>query len=87
MKTLGLAFPEPGTWAAKGGARIVWTGREQAFPDRRSCAALEGAAVTDQSDGWAGFTLSGPGAEAVLARLVAWTCARRLSGGRAAGWR
>ncbi len=71
LKTLGLAFPEPGTWAAKGGARIVWTGREQAFLIGAPAPALEGAAVTDQSDGWAGFALSGPGSEAVLARLVA----------------
>lgn len=71
LKPLGLTFPEPGTCAAKGGARIVWTGREQAFLIGVPAPALEGAAVTDQSDGWAGFALSGPGAEAVLARLVA----------------
>lgn len=70
LKTLGLTFPGPGTWAAKDAARIVWTGREQAFLIGVSAPALEGAAVTDQSDGWAGFGLSGPGAEAVLARLV-----------------
>ncbi len=70
LKTLGLAFPDPGSWAAKDGARIVWTGRDQAFLMGVSAPALEGAAVTDQSDGWAGFALSGPGAEAVLARLI-----------------
>jgi sarcosine oxidase subunit gamma len=71
LKALGLAFPAPGEWAAKGDARIVWTGRDQAFVMGVALPALEGAAVTDQSDGWAGFALSGPGAEAVLARLVA----------------
>lgn len=70
LKALGLAFPAPGTWAAKGEARIVWTGRGQAFLMGVPAPALEGGAVTDQSDGWAGFALSGPGAEAVLARLV-----------------
>lgn len=70
LETLGLAFPDPGTWTAQGEARIVWTGREQAFLIGVPAPALEGAAVTDQSDGWAGFSLSGPGAEAVLARLV-----------------
>ncbi|GAB1362436.1 hypothetical protein MASR1M32_16720 [Rhodobacter sp.] len=70
LKALGLAFPDPGTWAAKDAARIVWTGRDQAFLMGVPAPALEGAAVTDQSDGWAGFALSGPGAEAVLARLI-----------------
>ena len=71
LKPLGLTFPGPGTWAAKAEARIVWTGRGQAFLMGVPAPALEGAAVTDQSDGWAGFALTGPGAEAVLARLVA----------------
>lgn len=71
LKTLGLSFPDPGTWAAKGAARIVWTGRDQALVMGADVPALEGAAVTDQSDGWAGFSLTGPGAEAALARLVA----------------
>ena len=70
LKTLGLAFPAPGTWTGKGDARIVWTGRDQAFLMGVAAPALEGAAVTDQSDGWAGFSLSGPGAESVLSRLV-----------------
>ncbi|MEZ5796387.1 MAG: sarcosine oxidase subunit gamma [Paracoccaceae bacterium] len=71
LKALGLGFPEPGTWAAKGAARIFWTGREQAFVAGVAPVPVEGAAVTDQSDAWAGVSLSGPGAEAVLARLVA----------------
>lgn len=71
LKTLGLSFPEPGTFTAKGTARMVWTGREQAFLMGAAAPTLEGAATTDQSDGWAGFSLSGPGAEAALARLIA----------------
>ena len=71
LKSLGLAFPAPGNWGAKGQARIVWTGRDQAFLMGVAPPMIEGAAVTDQSDGWAGFSLTGPGAEAALARLVA----------------
>lgn len=71
LKTLGLTFPEPGSFVEKAGVRLVWTGRDQAFLMGVAAPALAGAAVTDQSDGWAGFRLSGPGAEAALARLVA----------------
>lgn len=70
LKTLGLAMPEPGTFSEKKGARIVWTGREQAFLTSADCPALDGAAVTDQSDGWTVLGLSGAGAADVLARLV-----------------
>jgi heterotetrameric sarcosine oxidase gamma subunit len=57
-----------GRWEDRGGARVVWTGRGQWFVmgDRP-----EGGAVTDQSDGWAGFRLAGPAAADVLMRLVA----------------
>jgi len=68
----GLGFPEPGHSAEEDGARILWSGRRQAFllgpePD---AALARHAAVTDQSDGWAALHLSGAGCEAVLARLV-----------------
>ena len=32
LKVLGLAMPEPNGFAEKKGARIVWMGRDQAFP-------------------------------------------------------
>lgn len=70
LKALGLTMPAPNTFAEKKGARIVWTGREQAFLMGVECPALDGAAVTDQSDGWATLGLSGVGAVDVLARLV-----------------
>lgn len=70
LKTLGLAMPAPNRFAEKKGARIVWTGREQAFLIGVAPPALDGAALTDQSDGWAVLGLSGPGAVDVLARLV-----------------
>lgn len=72
----GLGFPAPGQMLAFGGARMVWTGRDQAFligavaPD--SLGAM--AALTDQTDGWACLSLTSPddeGAGAVLVRLVA----------------
>jgi sarcosine oxidase subunit gamma len=71
LKTMDLSFPAPGRFVEAGVARMVWTGRDQAFligadPERLApCAAL-----TDQSDGWATLSLSGPVAEAVLARIV-----------------
>lgn len=71
LKALGLGWPAPGRSVTKGAAGCLWTGRGQAFligadPDGLSAIA----ALTDQSDGWARMRLSGPGAEAVLARLV-----------------
>jgi heterotetrameric sarcosine oxidase gamma subunit len=70
LKTLGLAMPAPNSFAEKKGARIVWTGREQAFLIGADCPVQEGAAVTDQSDGWAVLGLTGAAAVDVLARLV-----------------
>jgi heterotetrameric sarcosine oxidase gamma subunit len=70
LKALGLAFPVPNSFVEKAGARIVWTGREQAFLIGVAPPVLDGAALTDQSDGWAVLALSGPSAVEVLARLV-----------------
>lgn len=68
----GLGFPEPNRISTNGAARLVWTGRDQAFllgvAPAASLAAH--AALTDQSDAWAMLRLGGTGAEAVLARLV-----------------
>ncbi len=66
-----LAFPAPNGISAKGAARLVWTGRGQAFllgapPGEWS----DLAALTDQSDGWACLSLAGEGGAEVLARLV-----------------
>jgi sarcosine oxidase subunit gamma len=70
LKTLGLTFPTPNSFVEKKGARIVWTGRDQAFLMGVEPPALDGAAVTDQSDGWVVLAVSGVGAVDVLARLV-----------------
>lgn len=66
----GLAFPAPGTSQTAGGATIQWTGRDQAFLLGPAPGPVPGAALTDQSDGWAVLVLEGADAEAVLARLV-----------------
>lgn len=70
LKVLGLAMPEPNTFVEKKGARIVWTGRDQAFLIGVAAPGLEAAAVTDQTDGWAVLSVSGAGVADVLARWV-----------------
>jgi sarcosine oxidase subunit gamma len=70
LKPLGLAMPDPNGFAEKKGARIVWTGRDQAFLLGVAPPALEGAALTDQTDGWATLALTGAALAEVLARLV-----------------
>ena len=70
LKALGLSFPAPNQVSSKGAARLVWTGRDQAFLIGAAPQGLDGlAALTDQSDGWAALRLDGPGAGDVLARL------------------
>lgn len=66
---VGAAFPAPNRVTGTAGARIVWTGPGQAMvlgPE----VAVEGAALTDQSDAWAWLVLEGAGARDVLARLT-----------------
>ena len=70
LKALGLAMPAPNSFAEQDGARLVSAGRDQAFLLGAVAPALEGAAVTDQSDGWSVLCIGGAGAVDVLARLV-----------------
>lgn len=70
LKPLGLTFPAPNSFNEKKGARIFWTGRDQAFLTGALPPVLEGAALTDQSDGWTTLALEGPLATEALARLV-----------------
>ena len=72
LAPMGLTFPAPNMQSLNGTARLLWTGRDQAFligadaPD-----GLEGhAALTDQTDGWAVLTLTGPTAVEALMRPV-----------------
>ena len=70
LKPLGLAFPAPNCFTTASDALLVWTARHQAFliglpaPD-----ALLGAALTDQSGGWACLRLEGPTAADALMRV------------------
>jgi heterotetrameric sarcosine oxidase gamma subunit len=70
LKARGLGFPAPGRSIEVADTRILWAGRETAFLIGTPPPELAEAAVIDLTDGWAGLSLSGPGAEAVLARLV-----------------
>lgn len=70
IKSLGIAFPVPNTFTTAGDATLVWTARNQAFLiGVPAPATLQGAALTDQSDGWACLRLEGPTAADALMRL------------------
>lgn len=73
LQGIGLGWPAPDR--AVGGPKgwALWSGRDQAFlADLAPPAALNKlAAVTDLADAWVALKLTGPDAEAVLARLVA----------------
>jgi heterotetrameric sarcosine oxidase gamma subunit len=72
LKGMGLVLPAPNAVSAGQGARLVWTGRDQAFLMGADPAPLAPhAALTDQSDGWAGLALEGAAAPDVLARVYA----------------
>jgi heterotetrameric sarcosine oxidase gamma subunit len=71
LKGMGLTFPAPNRTSVADDVTLIWTGRNQAFLLNADPAPLVATcALTDQSDGWAAFTVSGPQAEAVLARLI-----------------
>ena len=71
LKPLDLGFPAVNSFTEKAGARMVWTGRDQAFLIGAPCPDMgAAAAVTDQSGGWVTLSLEGPEAEAALMRYV-----------------
>jgi len=71
LAAMGLGFPAPNSVVAgANGARLVWTGRDQAFLIGASVPDISGAAVTDQSGGWTCLSLTGPKVADVLMRLV-----------------
>jgi heterotetrameric sarcosine oxidase gamma subunit len=71
LKSIGLKFPAPNQTVTKDDAMLIWTGRNQAFLMGADPAPLIGlAALTDQTDGWAGLSLTGPQGPDVLARLI-----------------
>lgn len=72
LAPLGLSFPAPNGQSAAGSLRLLWSGRELAFliGAEAPSALAEHAALTDQSDGWAILTLTGPAAAEALMRPV-----------------
>lgn len=68
----GLAWPAPLRATGKDGARAIWFGRDMVLLAGPTPDASLGAdaALTDQSDAWSAVQITGPGTEAVLARLV-----------------
>lgn len=72
LAPLGMAFPAPNRQSTQGETRLLWSGRNQAFligapaPDD----LRDHAALTDQTDGWAILTLTGPAATDVLMRAI-----------------
>ena len=69
LTSLGLVFPAPNTFVTSGQATLIWTGRRQAFLIGVSPSEVDGAALTDQSDGWAALRLDGPASADALMRL------------------
>ncbi|MEL7212732.1 MAG: sarcosine oxidase subunit gamma [Pseudomonadota bacterium] len=65
----GTAFPAPNRTAAKGDARLIWSGRGQALM-LGVVPQVEGAALTDQSDAWCCVEIAGSGVEHALARVT-----------------
>ena len=72
LAPLGLAFPAPGMQASNGSTRLIWSGRDMAFLIGADAppGLSDHAALTDQSDGWAILSLSGPAAADALMRPV-----------------
>ena len=71
-KAHGLALPATGTLTSSGSTSLQWFGRDMwllsgAVP---GAGLSDHAALTDQSDGWAVFDLTGPDGSAVMARLA-----------------
>ncbi|TNF58492.1 MAG: sarcosine oxidase subunit gamma [Rhodobacteraceae bacterium] len=67
---IGAAWPAPNRMTGRAGARVVFSGRGQAFVLGPRIAPIAGAALSDQTDAWASVELSGTGAADALARLV-----------------
>ena len=65
---IGAAFPAAGRATGRAGARIVWSGLGQALV-LGPPVNVPGAAISDQTDGWACIVLEGGDVPLVLARL------------------
>lgn len=77
---LGLTLPGPGRWTSGTDVAAFWTGPGQwmiegpglAETDFAAliAAKIPGVAVTEQTDGFAGFAVEGPGIDRLLERLI-----------------
>lgn len=65
----GCDFPEPSRATRSATTRVIWVAPGQALV-LGAPVSLQGAAVTDQSDGWACLSLDGKSSRDVLARLT-----------------
>lgn len=79
---LGVAMPAPGRFGANDRYRVIWTGPGQFFveTDLDAESDLEGslkaafgasASITDQTDAWARFVVTGESVAAMFERLCA----------------
>ncbi|MER5172881.1 sarcosine oxidase subunit gamma [Thioclava kandeliae] len=76
----GLALPEPGQLAQGAGLTAFWAGQGQWMIEAEARAEEDvaawvkaqapGASVTEQTDGWVAFDITGAGLDALLERLV-----------------
>ena len=69
LERAGAGFPGPNWSVGSGKVRAVWAGPGQALVIG-AVVAPEGAAVSDQSDGWIRLRIEGGGVRDVLARLT-----------------
>lgn len=80
LELCGIAAPGPGKWAEGADYALIWTGPGQWFADapyashediaaRIKAALGDCASITEQSDGWARFRITGTGVVAMLLRL------------------
>jgi len=67
-KDIGLPFPAPGRITQSGEVTAIWAGSNLALV-LNATPRSDNAAISDQSDAWAVFDLTGPGIDAVMARL------------------
>jgi len=80
-------LPAPGKSSGDAKRRVIWMGSDQYLVEGMDGAELAAAfgasaAVTDQSDAWAGFTISGDSCVAMLERLSS-ADSRRMAAGDA----
>jgi len=68
----GVAYPEPNDTSTGQNVQAIWFGRDAALlvGPAPQAGLRDHAAVTDQTDAWAAVTLTGSGAEDVLARVA-----------------